>query len=86
MTVFKGRPRVPNTTRRCPACDEIKPQFRAAAGAGNSYSRYARRYICSACGFREAVEGFFWRDKCPKRYIKPRHRLVNLPGEKEAAT
>lgn len=74
MTIFKGRPSVVNTTRKCPACEEIKPKFRAAAGAGNAYSRYARRYICSDCGVREAFEGFFWRGWCAKRYVKPEHR------------
>ena len=74
MTVFKGRPRVDNTTRKCPACGEIKPNYKANAGPGNSYSRYATRYICSDCGRREAIEGFFWRDRCPGPNISSPHR------------
>jgi rubredoxin len=72
--IRKGRPPTPNTTRKCPACGEIKPLFKARAGHGNSYSRYADKYICSECGTKEAFEGFFWRERCPKRYIKPHHR------------
>jgi hypothetical protein len=29
----------------------------------NAYSRYVDAFICSACGTREAFEGFFWEDR-----------------------
>lgn len=73
MTMI-GRPARPNTRLRCPACESVKPLFKARAGHGNAYSRYADRYICSECGTREAFEGFFWRAWCLKRYVKAHHR------------
>jgi hypothetical protein len=48
--------------------------FNNTAEAGNSYSRYAGLYICSACGVREAVEGFFWRAWCPPDKIDKHHQ------------
>jgi hypothetical protein len=41
----------------CPACVEVTlrvPEVR------NALSRYCHEYICSDCGTREALEGFFW--------------------------
>jgi rubrerythrin len=68
------RKRPTNSPQRCPACQQLKPGFKADAGAGNSLSRYSDIYICSDCGLREALLGFFWRDRCPADRIKPHHR------------
>jgi hypothetical protein len=37
--------------------------------AGVSLSRYVDQIICSDCGIREALEGFFWSDG-----FKPREK------------
>jgi hypothetical protein len=55
---------------KCPACEEEKANFIGRVGPGNSYSRYARVYICSDCGVEEAMNGFFWREWCPRELIK----------------
>ena len=44
---------------RCPACDKnhlYKSQVM------NARSRYTDKYICSECGTREALEGYFWEE------------------------
>ncbi len=51
----------------CPACEEDRMR---PTEVTNAFSRYAVRYICSRCGTREALEGFFWRDNCLKRGIE----------------
>lgn len=58
----------------CPACLVRKTTFKGEAGAGSAFSRYASIYICSACGTKEAFEGFFWRAHCDAHLIKPHHR------------
>lgn len=63
-----------NSPMNCPACQRLKPGFIGAAGAGNSFSRFADIYICSDCGVGEAALGFFWRERCPADRIKPHHR------------
>ena len=41
---------------RCPACDgALDPE-----PVRNARSRYCKDYICSDCGTREALEGYFW--------------------------
>jgi hypothetical protein len=60
----------------CPACEGwLKPEV-----AHNSHSRFAEHYICSACGTREAFDGFFWLDNCLARGIR-----LNLAGQHELA-
>ena len=44
--------------KACPACGEYKMYKRLAV---NALSRYVKRYICSDCGTREALWGFFWQ-------------------------
>lgn len=38
--------------RPCPACDEYKEL--------SALSRYCKESICSACGLKEALKGWFW--------------------------
>ena len=54
-------------TRLCPACEMnvLKQPF-----ALNAYSRYARSWICTSCGTREAFTGFFWREQAVIKKIK----------------
>lgn len=42
----------------------------------NAYSRYGDAWICSDCGVREALEGFFWtiRAKAAGVQVKPHHQ------------
>lgn len=61
----------------CPACLLRPGSFSGDVGAGNSFSRYATVYICSDCGTREALEGFFWRSHCTA-VIKPHHRRTRV--------
>lgn len=44
----------------CPACDEPFPDL-PYGNPGVSQSRYNHWMICSNCGVREALTGFFWR-------------------------
>jgi hypothetical protein len=48
----------------CPACED---NMLKAEDGRNAYSRYCAHYICSACGVREALDGFFWIANCLKR-------------------
>ncbi len=65
----------------CPACNMPFPD--APAGPGISLSRYADIRICSACGTREALLGFFWLDRGRKAgLIKDGHiaKKIGHPG------
>lgn len=43
----------------CRCCDK----FKLGPPGTNARSRFANVNICSDCGVREAMEGFFWKDK-----------------------
>jgi hypothetical protein len=57
---------------RCPACrTTLIPRTIAELTRTCSVSRFATgKFICSPCGTREAVEGFFWADYAKKRGYK----------------
>lgn len=37
---------------------------------GSAYSRYCDAYICSECGVKEALEGFFWSIRAKAAGVK----------------
>jgi predicted RNA-binding Zn-ribbon protein involved in translation (DUF1610 family) len=54
-------PPSPRTGPQCPACGILNLR---ADEAHNSSSRYANIWICSDCGIGEALQGFFWKERC----------------------
>lgn len=55
----------------CLACEQTEmPAHPEQAPAGVSYSRYSDAYICSRCGVREAMEGFFWSKRAKAAGVK----------------
>lgn len=76
------------TTKRnrlvpCPACGEPMPPKYGMHGV--SQSRYGNELICSACGVREAMEGFFWQTRTrvvatPKRPASRVHCCAEFNG------
>jgi len=58
---------------QCPACgentlDEIEVR--------NALSRYCKKYICSDCGLREALEGDFWHGKSSYAEMEKNYKLA----------
>jgi hypothetical protein len=51
----------------CPACGMHLPFPRITRCA---WSRFVSRYVCSTCGRREALEGFFWREKATQQRLR----------------
>lgn len=54
-------------SKLCPACETNQMEYPMVSH--NAYSRYARSYICSDCGMREAMTGFFWRENALRKNI-----------------
>jgi uncharacterized protein with PIN domain len=52
----------------CPACNDAILKYPMVSH--NAYSRYADCYICSICGMREAMTGFFWKENAIKKNVK----------------
>ncbi len=70
---MRARPKPPTNGEPCPACKVSVLHDRNGPNAGlNAWSRYCVDVpICSGCGMREAVSGFFWIADCPSHLIKP---------------
>lgn len=65
--------------RLCPACGVNKMEYPMVSH--NCYSRYARSYVCSHCGLREAMLGFFWEERAESLNITIKEkRHVSRPG------